>query len=183
MSLYSHISPLTAPTGHSPGTKCSPAQSCAEPRGSVTLRECQQCPGAALHTDHRCSWQEFGLPCPQPRVENRREAELCVCDPAGPEPRLCSTRDSSQHWGLSWPWELSPGAGAGPTESPRPWGGMFSTRLHRSCSITWSLASQLELLPTCMGRAFGKKKTNLSMQLRESVYFTGIVTKGNSFSL
>lgn len=78
VSLYSRISPLTAPTGHSPGTKCSPAQSCAEPRGSVTLRECRQCPGAALHTNHRCSWQEFGLPCPQPRVENRRAAELCV---------------------------------------------------------------------------------------------------------
>lgn len=37
------------------------------------------------------------------------------------------------------------------------WGGLFSTRLCCSCSITWSLASELELLPTCMGRAFGKK--------------------------
>lgn len=26
-----------------------------------------------------------------------------------------------------------------------------------SCSVTWCLASKLELLPTCMGRAFGKQ--------------------------
>lgn len=62
---------------------------------------------------------------------------------------------------LSWRvWEVSPGSWCWPHQSLWPrghWGGLFSIWLHCSCSITWSLASELELLPTCMGRAFGKK--------------------------